>query len=74
MAPCGERFPPTDLTRSTWWRYWSTALASVREGLEETLTILTLGLSDRLRQSLATTNAIESSISRTRHVKRNVKR
>jgi putative transposase len=50
------------------------AAASVREGLEETLTILTLGLSDRLRQSLATTNAIESLISRTRHVKRNVKR
>jgi hypothetical protein len=38
-----------------------------------TLTVLTLGLSDRLRQSLATTNAIESLISRTRHVKRNVK-
>lgn len=50
------------------------AAASVREGLEETLTILTLGLSDRLQQSLATTNAIESLISRTRHVKRNVKR
>src|SRR5712691_3434437 len=50
------------------------AAASVREGLEETLTILRLGLSDRLRQSLATTNAIESLISRTRHVKRNVKR
>jgi len=50
------------------------AAASVREGLEDTLTILTLGLSDRLRQSLATTNAIESLISRTRHVKRNVKR
>jgi hypothetical protein len=44
------------------------------EGLEETLTVLTLGLSDRLRQSLATTNAIESLISRTRHVNLNVKR
>src|SRR5213079_2311954 len=32
------------------------------------------GSLDRLRQSLATTNAIESLISRTRHVKRNVKR
>ena len=38
------------------------------------LTILTLGLSDRLRHSLATTNAIESLISRTRQVKRNVTR
>jgi putative transposase len=50
------------------------AAASVREGLEETLTILTLGLADTLRRSLATTNAVESLISRTRHVKRNVKR
>jgi putative transposase len=50
------------------------AAASVREGLEETLTILALGLSDSLRRSLSTTNAAESLISRTRHVKRNVKR
>ena len=62
-----------DLARRLEDRYPSAA-ASVREGLAETLTILTLGLSDRLRQSLATTNAIESLISRTRHVKRNVKR
>jgi len=50
------------------------AAESLREGLDETLTILGLGLSDRLRRSLATTNAAESLISRTRHVKRNVKR
>jgi transposase-like protein len=50
------------------------AAASVREGLDETLTILALGLSDSLRRSLSTTNAAESLISRTRHVKRNVKR
>jgi putative transposase len=50
------------------------AAESVREGLEETLTILALGLSERLRHSLVTTNAVESLISRTRHVKRNVKR
>ena len=62
-----------DLARRLEDRYPSAA-ASVREGLEDTLAILTLGLSDRLRQSLATTNAIESLISRTRHVKRNVKR
>jgi putative transposase len=42
--------------------------------LEETLTVPSLGLSDRLRQSLTTTNAIESLISRTRHVKRSVTR
>ena len=62
-----------DLARRLDDRYPSAA-ASVREGLDETLTILTLGLSDRLRQSLATTNPIESMISRSRHVKRNVKR
>jgi putative transposase len=50
------------------------AAASVREGLEETLTITALGLSDSLRRSLSSTNAAESLISRTRHVKRNVKR
>jgi putative transposase len=50
------------------------AAESVREGLEETLTVLTLNLSPRLQRSLATTNAAESLISRTRHVKRNVKR
>jgi hypothetical protein len=36
--------------------------------------VLTLKLSPRRRRSLATTNAAESLISRTRHVKRNVKR
>jgi putative transposase len=36
------------------------AAESVREGLDETLTVLTLHLSDRLRRSLTTTNAIES--------------
>ena len=50
------------------------AAASGREGLDETLTGLTLKLSPRLRRSLATTNAAESLISRTRSVKRNVKR
>ena len=50
------------------------AAESVREGLDETLTVLTLHLSDRLRRSLATTNAIESLMSRTRHIKHNVKR
>ena len=38
------------------------------------LTVLGLGLSERLQRSLATTNAIESLLSRTRHVQRHVKR
>ena len=50
------------------------AAESVREGLDETLTIIGLGLSESLRRSLSTTNAAESLISRTRQVKRNVKR
>ena len=53
---------------------YPSAAASVREGLDETLTVLGLGLSERLQRSLATTNAIESLLSRPRHVKRNVKR
>jgi len=53
---------------------YPSAAESVREGLDETLTVLSFGISERLRHSLATTNAIESLLSRTRHVKRNVKR
>jgi putative transposase len=53
---------------------YPSAAESVREGLEETLTVQGLGLSERLQRSLTTTNAAESLISRTRHVKRNVKR
>jgi putative transposase len=63
----------TDLARRLDHEYPSAA-ESVREGLDETLTVLTLKLSARLRRSLATTNAAESLLSRTRHVKRNVKR
>lgn len=50
------------------------AAESVREGLDETLTVLTLGLSERLRRTLATTNPVENLVGRIRHVDRNVKR
>jgi putative transposase len=50
------------------------AAASLREGLEETLTVLKLGLPPRLRRFFATTNAIENLIGTLRHVARNVKR
>lgn len=63
----------TDLAKRLDTEYPSAA-GSVREGLEETLTVLSLHLSARLQRSLATTNAAESLLSRTRHVKRNVKR
>jgi transposase-like protein len=50
------------------------AAASLREGLEETLTVRTLGLPPRLRRFFATTNAIENLIGTLRQVARNVTR
>src|SRR6266851_912812 len=50
------------------------AAASVREGLEETLTVLKLGLPPTLRRFFATTNCIENLIGTLRHVPRNIKR
>lgn len=50
------------------------AEASLREGLEETLTVLKLNLPELLSRSLTSTNAIESLMSAIRRVTRNVKR
>lgn len=50
------------------------AAASLREGLEETLTVVRLGLSGALRRTLATTNPIESALSVTRRVTARVTR
>jgi putative transposase len=50
------------------------AAGSLREGLEETLTVLKLGLGPTLRRSLATTNSIENLLGTVRRVSRNVKR
>lgn len=50
------------------------AANSLREGLEETLTVHRLGLPDVLRKSLSNTNIIESAFSVGRTVMRNVKR
>jgi transposase-like protein len=50
------------------------AAASVREGLEETLTVLKLGLPPALRRFFATTNCIENLIGTLRHVTRNITR
>jgi len=50
------------------------AAASLREGLEETLTVVKLDLPLMLRRSLATTNSIENLVSSIRRVTRNVKR
>jgi putative transposase len=50
------------------------AAASLREGLEETLTVSKLGLPASLRTFLVTTNAIENLIGSTRRTSRNVTR
>ena len=39
------------------------AAASLEEGLEETLTVVRLGIPEQLRKSVATTNPIESALS-----------
>lgn len=50
------------------------AAASLREGLDETLTVMRLELPRALERTLSTTNAIENLMSRARTVTRNVKR
>jgi transposase-like protein len=50
------------------------AAGSLREGMEETLTVIKLDLPTTLRRSLATTNAIENCLGTVRRVSRNVKR
>jgi putative transposase len=55
-------------------RAWPDAGASLREGLTETLTLMRLGITGRLAQTLSSTNPIESMIEIVRHTQRNVKR
>jgi putative transposase len=50
------------------------AAASLREGMEETLTVTRLGIRGRLKRTLASTNPCESMIDTVRRVSRNVKR
>ncbi|MGE0537938.1 MAG: IS256 family transposase [Pirellulales bacterium] len=50
------------------------AAASLEEGLEETLTVVRLGVPELLRKSLATTNPIESAFSVAEAATRRVKR
>jgi putative transposase len=50
------------------------AAASLREGLEETLTLTRLGIRGRLKLTLMSTNPIESMIEIVRRTSRNVKR
>jgi transposase-like protein len=50
------------------------AAASLREGLEETLTVTRLGVCGRLKRTLVSTNPCESMIETVRRIARNVKR
>jgi transposase-like protein len=50
------------------------AAASLREGLDETLTVMRLNLPASLRRTFATTNAIENMNGSLRRIARNVKR
>src|SRR5205085_7123625 len=49
------------------------AAASLREGMEETLTVTRLGVRGRLKRTLASTNPCESMIDTIRRISRNVK-
>jgi transposase-like protein len=49
------------------------AAASLREGMEETLTVTRLGITGKLKLTLQSTNPIESMISTVRVINRNVK-
>jgi putative transposase len=50
------------------------AAGSLREGMEETLTLTRLGISGNLKRTLESTNPCESMIEIVRHTQRNVKR
>jgi putative transposase len=52
---------------------WPDAGRSLREGLDETLTLLRLGITGQLAKTLSSTNPCESMIEVVRHTQRNVK-
>src|SRR3954468_17098732 len=55
-------------------RTWPDAAGSLREGLEDTLTLMRLGITGQLAKTLCSTNPCESMIEVVRHTQRNVKR
>ncbi|MGH2745174.1 MAG: IS256 family transposase [Thermoleophilaceae bacterium] len=55
-------------------RGYPDAAKSLREGMEETLTLTRLGITGRLRETLQSTNPCESMIEIVRRIQRNVKR
>jgi putative transposase len=55
-------------------RTWPDAAGSLREGMADTLTLMHLGITGNLAQTLSSTNPCESMIEIVRHTQRNVKR
>jgi transposase-like protein len=53
---------------------WPDAATSLREGMDDTLTLTRLGISGQLAKTLCSTNPCESMIEIVRHTQRNVKR
>jgi putative transposase len=63
-----------DLLASELGRSWPDAAASLREGTDDTLTLMRLGIGGQLSKALSSTNPCESMIEIVRHTQRNVKR
>ncbi len=55
-------------------RTWPDAAGSLREGMNETLTLMRLGIDGQLAKTLSSTNPCESMIEIVRNTQRNVKR
>jgi len=55
-------------------RTWPDAGASLREGMQDTLTLMRLGIDGQLAKTLCSTNPCESMIEIVRYTQRNVKR
>jgi putative transposase len=55
-------------------RTWPDAAGSLREGLDDTLTLMRLGITGQLAKTLCSTNPCESMLEIVRHTQRNVKR
>jgi putative transposase len=53
---------------------WPDAASSLREGINDTLTLMRLGITGKLAQTLCSTNPCESMIEIVRYTQRNVKR
>ena len=53
---------------------WPDAASSLREGMQDTLTLMGLGIGGQLAKTLSSTNPCESMIEIVRHTHRNVKR